>query len=51
MVKLIKRMWRRAQPVAPAVHPPSLFHLRRANARRWLRQRGITHVKAVYASS
>jgi hypothetical protein len=50
MLKLIGRLFERSTPVVPPVQRPSMIHLRRANARRWLRLRGITHVKGVYGS-
>jgi hypothetical protein len=51
MFALIGRLLKRSSPVvAPVGLIPSLIHLRRANARRWLRLRGITHVKGVYGS-
>lgn len=50
MLAAIKRLLGRAEPFVPPVQRPSMIHLRRANARRYLRLRGITHIKGVYGA-
>lgn len=46
---LSKLFGRRATEPAEPVLAPDLLSLRRANARRYLRERGITHIKPVHA--
>jgi hypothetical protein len=50
MHRLIRRLLGRRGPVQLPSQAPELIALRRAEARRYLRSRGITHVKGVYGA-
>lgn len=50
MLSAIRKVLRHASPAPLPSQQPDLIALRRAEARRWLRLRGITHVKGVYGA-